>query len=149
MLVDELRARLTQYLRSPSNPIDGSQPEVMVPEAISSKVHGGTRASEDYPNIRPATTATLTRTEICDKVRKWGVRFDGTGDPLAFLERIDELRECYGFRDSDLLHTLPEMLKGKALLWYRNHKDFWRTNINWRKKYETESSVQKRRQQNT
>uniref|UniRef100_A0A1Y1MHC8 Retrotransposon gag domain-containing protein n=1 Tax=Photinus pyralis TaxID=7054 RepID=A0A1Y1MHC8_PHOPY len=69
---------------------------------------------------------TLTAAQICDKVRKWGVKFDGTQDSMAFLERIDELRECYGFTEADLLLALPELLKGKALLWYRNHKQTWR-----------------------
>uniref|UniRef100_A0A1Y1KP35 CCHC-type domain-containing protein n=1 Tax=Photinus pyralis TaxID=7054 RepID=A0A1Y1KP35_PHOPY len=66
--------------------------------------------------------------ELCDKVRKWGVKFDGRTDPLSFLERLEELQACYQLSDNDLLSALPELLKDKALLWYRNNKILW---IEW------------------
>jgi len=68
----------------------------------------------------------LERTKVFNQIGKWGHQFDGK-DPLSFLERIEELRRGYGYDDEQLLLGLPELLKGDALLWYRNHWDSWAT----------------------
>lgn len=65
--------------------------------------------------------------EVCDKVRKWGIKYDGGKDPLGFLERIDELATCYSIPRHTLLNFMPELLKGDALCWYRNNKEEWKT----------------------
>ncbi|EFN73159.1 hypothetical protein EAG_10222, partial [Camponotus floridanus] len=44
-----------------------------------------------------------------------------------FLERLRELRDGYGVSGPQMLKGLPEMLKGDTLLWYRNHREDWRT----------------------
>lgn len=44
---------------------------------------------------------------------------------IAFLERIEELRNVYGMTDQQLLNGLPELLRGDTLLWYRNSRDQW------------------------
>ena len=61
-----------------------------------------------------------------DQIRKCCF-FDGK-DPLAFLERIEELRTCYGFSEAQLLLGLPELLRGEPLLWHRNFRHTWN---NW------------------
>jgi hypothetical protein len=68
----------------------------------------------------------LEQTKMLNQIRKWGQQFDGK-DPLSFLERIEELRRGYGYEDEQLLLGLPELLKGDALLWYRNYRDSWAT----------------------
>lgn len=65
---------------------------------------------------------------ICNTVRKWNLNFDGDKDVVLFLERLNELREAYDTTPEQLLGALPELLKGKALLWYRNSKSLW---TNW------------------
>lgn len=65
--------------------------------------------------------------EIMDRVRKWGLHFDGKRDPMMFTERLDELMTAYEIPSSQLLLALPEFFKGNALLWYRNNRIFWRT----------------------
>lgn len=64
--------------------------------------------------------------QICNTVRKWNLRYDGGKDTVAFLERLEELVEAYGIDENQLLKALPELLKGNALLWFRNNKDYWR-----------------------
>lgn len=59
-----------------------------------------------------------------DQIRKWGCHFKGK-DPVAFLERVEELKNAYGMTGQQLLNGLPELLKGDALLWYRNSRDQW------------------------
>lgn len=64
--------------------------------------------------------------EVCDKVRKWGVKYDGGKDPLCFLERIEELATCYSIPKNNLLNYMPELFKGDALAWFRNNKNNWK-----------------------
>jgi len=59
-----------------------------------------------------------------NQIRKWGCHFDGK-DPFAFLERIEELRQAYGYSGEQLLLGLPELLRGDTLLWYRNNRASW------------------------
>ncbi|EFN86003.1 hypothetical protein EAI_05754, partial [Harpegnathos saltator] len=59
-------------------------------------------------------------------IHKWDCKFTGK-DPLNFLERIDELRICYGLSTRQLFWGIPQMLRGDPLLWYRNHRPNWHT----------------------
>lgn len=60
---------------------------------------------------------------LCNLVRKWGLRFDGSKGPVSFLERLEELIEVYSLTPDDVLKAMPELLHGNALLWFRNVKD--------------------------
>lgn len=73
---------------------------------------------------------------ICNIVRKWNLRFDGRKDPISFLERLDELTECYSMNQDDILKALPELLTGPALLWYRNTRDRWYSYRDFRSYFE-------------
>ncbi|EZA46369.1 hypothetical protein X777_00229 [Ooceraea biroi] len=64
--------------------------------------------------------------KVVNQIRKWGCHFDGR-DPVAFLERLDELKEGYGYTDPQMLCGLPELFRGEALLWCRNNRSAWRT----------------------
>lgn len=54
-----------------------------------------------------------------DQMRKWNCHFEGK-DVYSFLERIAELRQAYDFSEEQTLKGFPELLRGEALLWYRN-----------------------------
>ncbi len=73
----------------------------------------------------PRTSSSVSN--LCDLIRKWNLRFDGRKDPLAFLERLEELIEAYALPVDAILHALPELLQDRALLWYRNCKAQMRT----------------------
>jgi len=90
-----------------------------------------------YPTVDPTKTletATMTerattpyQTQLGDTmnlVRKWGCHFTGK-DPLAFLERVEELQSGYGLTNEQLLRCLPELITGEPLLWYRNNRESW------------------------
>jgi len=62
------------------------------------------------------------------QLRKSGCHFDGR-DPAAFLERLAELRDNYQITAEQILRGLSELLRGDALLWYRNHRVSW---FSWR-----------------
>lgn len=102
--VEELRARLVLHYRS--NPItapklqvnpDITTPVLTEPESL---VSGGaikktkTRARDvfvdaprqqgDPPESVGREPKTTKAAELCDQVRKWGIKFDGTGDAMSF-----------------------------------------------------------------
>ncbi|XP_036320440.1 uncharacterized protein LOC118734952 [Rhagoletis pomonella] len=71
---------------------------------------------------------TVTFAPIIDQVRKWSVKYDGRRDPLAFIERLEELTDVYTLNVDLLPKTMAEMLSGTALHWYRNNNEHW---TNW------------------
>lgn len=58
-------------------------------------------------------------TKTMDMMRKWGCHFEGK-DPYAFMERIEELQRAYELTNEQMLRGFPELLRGEALLWFRN-----------------------------
>ncbi|KAL4711014.1 hypothetical protein ACJJTC_017979 [Scirpophaga incertulas] len=59
--------------------------------------------------------------------RKWNIHFDGTGDPVEFIEKIEELIDTTGADKFKLLLIIPRILQGKVLQWYRNYRSEWKT----------------------
>lgn len=121
--LDDLRRRLKKYREQ-------EKPTGFEPKSTSTPAEGtggqiGTMASE---TSGPSATMSGGRdiAAILSQIRKWGCVFDGR-EPLAFLERLDELSQGYGFSGEDLLHGLPELLKGDSLLWYRINRHNWLT----------------------
>lgn len=131
--VDEMRARLRKYLEVEDMPPDHKeflqnlqsrydnltkQLKVPTPGSDPTSPH----ARNSGRDLSPPNGS-----ETCDKVRKWGVKYEGGKDPLCFLERIEELAMCYSIPRDNLLSYMPELFKGDALLWYRNNKQNWVT----------------------
>ena len=56
-----------------------------------------------------------------EKVRKWTTRFDGQSKVLDFIERLEEQATMFAVERDLLPRMMPELLQGKALLWYRNN----------------------------
>lgn len=114
---DELRARLVDFIRSPVEDKDTMN------EEGSAEEDQGTAKSELTRTA--ASKGSLTDTcSLLDTARKWGCQFDGK-DGIAFLERLEDLRESYGLTHGQLRKCLPLFFKDQALLWYRNNKDEW------------------------
>ncbi|CAH1379625.1 unnamed protein product, partial [Tenebrio molitor] len=73
------------------------------------------RAAETVvPAEEPATSAP-----------DWRVTFNGKGDPVAFLERVEELCDSDGVDADQLLPHLPGLLQGEAAAWFRNNRQRW------------------------
>jgi hypothetical protein len=79
----------------------------------------------DIPAPTPPT-ADVDWAKSTDRIRQWACHFEGT-DPAAFLERVEELRDAYGYTGPQLFRGLPELLRGEAIMWYRNHRASWDT----------------------
>lgn len=81
---------------------------------------GGDNASTPLRPTAPSSLETsLPAATVLDQMRKWNCHFDGR-DPYAFIERIRELQGAYRLSDQQVLQGFPELLRGDALLWYRN-----------------------------
>lgn len=76
-----------------------------------------------FPVVPP--TNPWNSNSLFEQVRRWRVQFDGKTDPVAFLERIEELLDSSGTTGQQLLTALPEVFQGQALAWYRNNRGSW------------------------
>ncbi|XP_067621585.1 uncharacterized protein [Eurosta solidaginis] len=97
--------------------------QIKTPLDQSPSIHVTTPSSVTKANQRPSPPRTeLTDAEVMNTVRRWDVHFTGGETLYDFLERIEELAECYSIPLDRLLPTLPETLRGKALQWFRIRK---------------------------
>jgi hypothetical protein len=62
-----------------------------------------------------------------DIVRKRGLKFALDDSVHNFLESLSELNLAYEVSDDAMLHAVPELLKGQAILWFRNNQHIWDT----------------------
>jgi hypothetical protein len=62
-----------------------------------------------------------------DTVRKWGLKFTPDDSVHTFLERLGKLKVAYRFSVEAILRAMPELLKGQAILWFRNNQRTWNT----------------------
>lgn len=106
--LDELRKRFSKFLK--------------IGKDAASRTSSPTRIDTFFQAPEPRTVENIP---VCEKVRKWGVSYDGIADGISFLERVRELQSCYNIQRKDLLNALPLLLKDEALLWYRNNKTSW------------------------
>ncbi len=65
------------------------------------------------------------RWEALDLMRTSRFHFDGEIDPMAFLERAEELQQHFCIPSETMLTLLSEILTYKALEWYRNNRALW------------------------
>lgn len=113
---DALQERLTKFMTEGKRK-PGMQSSSPIP-STSLEVNEGLPLRRHYMSNEAA---------VCDQVRKWGLHFDGSGNGIDFLERVEELRDSYGLTDASLLRGIPELFKGKVLLWARNNRKDWET----------------------
>lgn len=148
--VDGMRKRLVDFLRDHQTPSTENLLKILKedgenrtddnpPPSVSSNSENRDSEAEGTDNEeqsepkevnRVRKPLTLTDARIIEIVRKWSIRFDGGSDAVEFIERTEELDECFDIPQDCLLKTLPELLKGRALTGHRNnryHFDYWST----------------------
>jgi len=124
-IVNDIRRRLSQYLdEHPEMPGTNSTRTVTGPSPSPALLIPPT--SSLPPPSPTEFDNEISHSKAMNQIRKWGCHFDGR-DPLSFLERVTELQRQYNFSNELILDGLPELLRGKALLWYQNFRDEWRT----------------------
>lgn len=126
--LQEMKNELYNFLRKEAeeerDSVTPDDKELQLPRKDTNNLPSLTTGASEIPENRANLSTTHTG-QMCDLVRKWGLKFDGTEGVIAFIERIDELKSSYSFSDNSLLAAVPELLKGKATLWYRNNAKNW------------------------
>jgi hypothetical protein len=120
--VDELRRRLTKFLQDRGAetvvPTEGPAPSAPVPRSVP------------VPSVPvltqvPAPSAPVLTPERSSRPVKgqdWRVTFNGKGDPVAFLKRVEELCKSDGVDADQLLPHLPGLLQVEAAALCRNNR---------------------------
>lgn len=84
-------------------------------------------SSEDNePTGSPREPQGVPKSEILKQINRWGGHFEGK-NAEDFIDRLEDLHESYGVTPEQTLKCLAEILRGKALQWYRNEKNKWIT----------------------
>ncbi|KMQ92284.1 hypothetical protein RF55_7755 [Lasius niger] len=129
--IDEIRRRLRTYLEA--HPEITADAEPTAPAGPSTETFADARDAPrtpsgtlTVPEFRRTAVTYGEDTKSINQMRKWGCQFDGR-DPIAFLERIEELKIAYGLPDQQMLKGLPELMRGDALLWLRNNREDWQS----------------------
>ncbi|XP_067635276.1 uncharacterized protein [Eurosta solidaginis] len=127
--VAELRSTLSAYVRdqrkrkSTENILREVEMEIAAEEARPVTSTQNTTPAVTIKTISPQREQSgISNTEVMNTVRRWDVHYAGGDTLYDFLERIEELAECYLIKPDQLLPTLPEILRGKALQWFRLRK---------------------------
>lgn len=119
--IDDLRRRLSRFVTQHPEMFPAPRTDALPPTVPP-------------PHVPPTPVETAAppwsigqSPKAMEQIRKWDCHFDGS-DPLSFLERIDECRAGHELTGAQLLQGIPALLRGRALLWYRNHQRDW---TNW------------------
>ncbi|XP_044316714.1 uncharacterized protein LOC123037923 [Drosophila rhopaloa] len=83
----------------------------------SAEAQNATTASTDRAPRDAISAAVLT-----EKLRSWGILFDGQTDPVHFVERVEEGAAAYNVRISDVPRAISGLLSGRAEGWYRAYR---------------------------
>lgn len=124
--LDDLRKRMSSLVtESPERFRDIE--ELIPPAKVTPEAETKPRVADTRRLVQPTSPIASEAPDVVsaiNQIRKWGCHFDGR-DPISFLERIEELQAAYGLSSLEMLAGLPELLKGDALMWYRNHRAEW------------------------
>lgn len=123
----ELQAKHENY----NNPSTSSvttikSPKIMINDEQGMVTHAKIPIKVEQPIVSTAPTRKMNTQliEVIDRVRKWGIRYDGGKDPFTFIERVEEM---YGVDKNLLPNAMPELCKDRALIWFRNNNKHWET----------------------
>lgn len=110
-----------------SNATTPKRPEVLLlPPTQQPNIDDSMRRTPNVPMYPGYVDSQRSGPTIMDRVRKWGVKYDGGKDPLGFIERVEELADGYEIERDALPRALPELFKDRALVWLRNNHGQWR-----------------------
>ncbi|KAH8315152.1 hypothetical protein KR059_012016, partial [Drosophila kikkawai] len=99
-------------------PVQATHHTLAVPRSTSpapvsrGKSEGSPRGGTSQFDVNPSSM-------LVDKMTKWGLSFDGTSDPLSFVELIEEGADTYRIDRKYLSNAIVVLLSGRAESWFR------------------------------
>jgi len=127
--IDDIRRRLSRYLDTHPDMSETEPKDTMTGAGVSTLTAPQIQIRPPSPLPPPPPEPreeNHAHGKCMNQIRKWGCHFDGR-DPLSFLERVTELQRQYRYSDEIMAAGIPELLRGKALAWYRNFQEEWST----------------------
>nr|XP_041631124.1 uncharacterized protein LOC121502187 [Drosophila kikkawai] len=79
--------------------------------------HRGT-VTDKMEEVKERKGERRMETDIVDRVRGWGIRYQGTTNPLEFLSKMEQWADGYGIQKDQLIQTMPFILEGIAYDWW-------------------------------
>lgn len=93
-----------------------------IPRSVSPGRRGKSEGPTEPP-VTARTNASQLDASICsillDKVTRWGLSFDGSTDPLSFVEHMEERADTYRVDRRYLSQAIAILLTGRAESWFR------------------------------
>ncbi|KAH8328908.1 hypothetical protein KR067_004374 [Drosophila pandora] len=88
------------------------------------------------PQVRKPVPVQVDYAKVARQVREWSFRFDGTGDPLEFVDRVAWSTKTYGMDINTIPRAMPELLQGRAQKWFLMNDEEWPTWKEFRRSFE-------------
>ncbi|KAH8280197.1 hypothetical protein KR054_000160, partial [Drosophila jambulina] len=104
----------------PSAPTQSTPLTLQLPRSVSPT--GGRRSTtkaEEPPRTMTRSADPNLGATLIDRMTKWGLSFDGTTDPLGFIEHIEECADTCRIDRKYLAPALVVLLTGMAESWFR------------------------------
>ncbi|XP_070145086.1 uncharacterized protein [Drosophila kikkawai] len=98
-------------------PTSSADTEKDLEEASSEKTQEGSPKPEHKRNSQSE------RASAINTIRGWGETFDGSGDALEFITRLEELAAAYDIGLENITAAAVVILKGAALDWWRTNPE--------------------------
>jgi len=61
----------------------------------------------------------MTAATLAEKLRNWGITFDGTKKPISFIQHLEERATAYEVNIQKMPQAIPDLLTGTAEHWFR------------------------------
>ncbi|XP_041673748.1 uncharacterized protein LOC121529819 [Drosophila eugracilis] len=120
----ELRQRLSTYTKSTEH-TEEIRTRLMEVSSKYKKMEIPGGGAQVEPDSKRTATKEETQSmgdrrkvESLDRVRSWGIRYQGTSNPLEFLGKMEEWATGYGIDKDELVQTMPFILEGAAEDWW-------------------------------
>jgi len=83
--------------------------------------HGDTEIHPVKRDIFPRKSE-MSAATLAEKLKNWGITFDGTTDPITFIQQLEERATAYEVDVEKMTQAIPGLLTDTAEHWFRTRK---------------------------
>ncbi|XP_070071125.1 activity-regulated cytoskeleton-associated protein-like [Drosophila takahashii] len=77
----------------------------------------------------------MTTATLAEKLRNWGITFDGTTDPILFIQHLEERATAYEIKVEKMPQAIPGLLTDTAEHWFRTSQLLGKSWVNFKKAF--------------